>query len=426
MSQEKNLPFPAFNYTLALYQQSTNISSHGAKTSIGPAPTEESSLLRAQSDIEAIRAWLAQYLTSSHTFNSYRKEAERLLLWMQDQGIQHLADLKQEDFLRYQYFLSNPQPSHQWIMPRGSRLSRKHPQWRPFAGPLSQSSIQQALTVLNSMLQWLVKAQYLNANPLSLVRYQRSQNKVQETIKRYIPQHLWQEVLTSINALPKHTAYEKAQYHRYRWLFSLLYVTGLRVSELCQHTMADFYAHHDRYGQPRWWLKVLGKGKKLRDIPITTELIKELSLYRGSLGLPPTPLADETIPLLLPLNIATQLMEDKNAGVKEVLLQSGNKAIRPLTRATIHRIVKNICQQTAIRLRSKGEKYQREAALLEQASPHWIRHTAGTHMVENQIDILHIRDTLGHSSLQTTNRYLHTAELERHEHTEDKHSIGWS
>lgn len=406
-------------HTLALYGPQNDSAAERA-----PAP---SSLLSASNDIEAVRAWLGQYIDSPNTFNSYRKEAERLLLWLQYQGYESLQQLKQEDFLHYRYFLVQPEPANLWIMPRGARHPRTHPQWRPFSGPLAASSIHQALTILNSLMGWLQQAGYLENNPLALIRNPSPASSADHS-RRYFPRQIWQEILRTIQTLPRESARQQAHYHRYRWLFSLLYGTGLRVSELCAHHMGDFYQRFDGHGHTQWWLSIEGKGKRQRNIPITTELMAECQSYRSSLGLAPTPQPYENTPLLLPLFFqatATDSTKTRSA--------STNQVLQPLSRATVHRLVKNICQKTAQRLKKqsadtdKGQRseYEHAIQLLEQASPHWLRHTAGTHMVENDVALLHVRDTLGHSSLTTTNRYLHTADKARHEHTEKRHQIGW-
>lgn len=421
MSQNHPPKSHSFELTFPLYDIATARSEYTAGNPLETHSTPKGSLLSADNDLAAVQAWLAQYLSNTNTFNSYRKEAERLLLWMQTQGVSSLANLKQEHFLLYRYFLADPQPAEQWLMPSGSRLARRNLKWRPFVGPLSASSIHQSLTILNSLMQWLVMAQYLQANPLALLRHHRRQKNsiAQQAVKRYIPAHLWREVLMTINQLPMDTARQKSQYHRIRWVFSLFYATGLRVSEVCEHTMGDFYSHYEPDGQIRWWLYIKGKGNKERSIPVTTELMSELGHYRKKLGLSPTPLPQEKIPLVLALNAASQLEGSDNNRYQKLA------EAKPLTRASIHRLVKDVCQRTADRLRALGAHHENDARLLEQASPHWLRHTAGTHMVEGKVDILHVRDTLGHSSLQTTNRYLHTAERERHQHTEQKHHIGW-
>src|SRR5690625_7461814 len=102
------------------------------------------------------------------------------------------------------------------------------------------------MNILIILMQFLLAARYLNSNPLSLLRQPwGQQTSTQGTVKRYIPQHLWQQILITIDQLPRDTSRKKDEYHRFRRLFSLFYATGLRVSELCTHTMRDFRSDFD-------------------------------------------------------------------------------------------------------------------------------------------------------------------------------------
>lgn len=74
--------------------------------------------IAAQNDIDAIKAWLVRFVDTKTTFDNYRKEAERLLLWSTVQLHKPLSSLTHEDLLAYQYFLADPQPAARWIMPR--------------------------------------------------------------------------------------------------------------------------------------------------------------------------------------------------------------------------------------------------------------------------------------------------------------------
>lgn len=361
-----------------------------------------STLLQANNDLDAIKAWLAQYLNSPNTFNSYRKESERLLLWANLEVGKAISSLTHEDILRYQYFLQDPQPAERWILKNGSKVARAHSDWRPFVGPLSASSTRQALTVLNSLFTWLVSAGYLAANPLAVLRGARIAPP--KRMQRYLDMDLWEQVKSCIAQLPQESDRDLEHYYRYRWLFSLLYLCGLRVSELGQNRMGSLFSRRDRHGAMRWWMDITGKGQKTRTVPVTSELMEELAVYRKFKGLSPLPLADEDLPLILPI---------------------GSIQRKPMTRAAIHLIVKRIFTDTAARLRAQGPEFETEAQHIEQASTHWMRHTAGTHMLEQDMDLLHVRDTLGHDSLNTTNRYLHTADDARHDATEDKHKIKW-
>ena len=67
-----------------------------------------------------------------------------------------------------------------------------------------------------------------------------------------------------------------------------------------------------------------------------------------------------------------------------------------------------------------------QAALLASASAHWLRHTAGSHMTDQQVDLRYVRDNFGHQSISTTSGYLHSEEDARHEATQARHRIGWA
>lgn len=140
--------------------------------------------IAAQNDIDAIKAWLARFIDTKTTFDNYRKEAERLLLWSTVQLQKPLSSLTHEDLLAYQHFLADPQPPARWVMRDGRKFGRPHPDWRPFAGPLSPSSQRQAIIILNTLFSWLVNAGYLASNPLSLSR-QRTR-KAKPRVTRYL------------------------------------------------------------------------------------------------------------------------------------------------------------------------------------------------------------------------------------------------
>lgn len=98
---------------------------------------------------------------------------------------------------------------------------------------------------------------------------------------------------------------------------------------------------------------------------------------------------------------------------------------RPMTRGAVHLIVKQVFTHTAERLRLRGPEGEALAKHVAQASAHWLRHTAGFHMVNGDIDLRHVRDNLGHASLTTTSTYLHSADDARHRDTENGHKIDW-
>jgi site-specific recombinase XerD len=77
------------------------------------------------------------------------------------------------------------------------------------------------------------------------------------------------------------------------------------------------------------------------------------------------------------------------------------------------------------RLREHDRSSAAYADLLEKASAHWLRHSAGSHMADQQVDLRLVRDNLGHASLTTTSLYLHVDDDRRHRETDEKHRIDW-
>ncbi len=357
--------------------------------------------IAADNDIDALKAWLARFADTPTTFASYRKEAERLLLWSVIECGKPLSSLTHEDLLVYQGFLTDPKPAERWIMAGRRKPARGDPAWKPFAGPLSAASQRQSMVILNTLFSWLVTAGYLAGSPLALSR-QRARH-AKPRITRYLAPELWAEVKATVETMGRDTDRERAHYSRVRWLFSLLYLCGLRISEVVENVQGSFFCRRDSHGDERWWLEITGKGQKTRLVPATHELMGELARYRQEFGLVAFPRPGETTPLVLPLN--------------------GEP--RALTRAALHHVVKAVFHQAADRLRSRGEEFATRADHVAQASAHWLRHTAGSAMADGQLDLRFVRDNLGHASLTTTSVYLHAEEDERHAQTERRHRLGW-
>jgi site-specific recombinase XerD len=363
--------------------------------------TEGKAQIAADDDVHAIQAWLQRFADQKTTFENYRKEALRLLLWATIELRKPVSSLTHEDFAQYEKFIADPQPRERWVSEGGRKYPRTDPRWRPFYGPLSAASQRQAKIILNVMFSWLVEAGYLSGNPLALSR--KRARRIKPRIVRYLDPGLWQEVKAYIQEMPRGGPRERMHSLRNRWLVTLFYLGGLRISEVAENTMGCFFSRRSRDGKEQWWLEILGKGEKTRLIPATEEMRQELVVYRCASGLSEYPAAGEETPLVLPLG----------------------KSRKPLTRAALHIIVKQIFKGAAERLRLRGEENSSRADELEKASAHWFRHTAASSMVDEGIDIRQVRDNLGHASLTTTSLYLHDEDDRRHSDTEQKHRINW-
>jgi len=357
--------------------------------------------ITADNDVDAVKAWLARAADKKTTLDTYRKEAERLLLWCAIECGKPLSSITHEDWLQYKAFLKQPAPAARWVSAEGRKYPRAHPDWRPFAGPLSASSQRQTAVILNALFSWLVNAGYLAGNPLSLSRHRKPRGAPR--ITRYLDDDIWAAVKETIEAMPRDTLKRQERYRRDRWLFSVLYLCGLRISELIGTPMGALFGERDRDGVQRWWLEVLGKGDKVRIVPATSELMAELRTYRNGYGLPPSPYPGDLTPLLLPLGGAP----------------------RAMSRGGVHVIIKSVFESTANRLHEHGDAFAGLGERVMQASAHWLRHTAGSHMANKDVDLRHVRDNLGHESIATSSGYLHSADHVRHAETEAKHKIGW-
>ncbi|MCG5078618.1 tyrosine-type recombinase/integrase [Paraburkholderia tagetis] len=365
-----------------------------------------SSQLAADNDLDALRAWLSNYADTQTTFDNYRKEAERLLLWAVVQLGKPLSSLTHEDLLLYKVFLADPQPAGRWVSlrddgTRGGKYPRGDERWRPFNGPLAPASQRQALIILNAMFTWLVNAGYLRGNPMALLRQRAKRSAPRVT--RYLSGSLWDEVKVWVEQLPQETEAGRKYYARCRWLTTLFYLQGMRISEVAGGKMGDFFRRLGADGQDQWWLETAGKGGKARIVPASPELMAELWRYRTANGLPALPTRAEEIPLILPFK----------------------GAARCLSRSAVHDAIKGIFGGVAAWLRGKGTEFADRADELDRASAHWLRHTAGSHQADGGVDLRTIRDNLGHVSLNTTSLYLHAEDDARHRETATRHRMNW-
>jgi site-specific recombinase XerD len=167
--------------------------------------------------------------------------------------------------------------------------------------------------------------------------------------------------------------------------------------------MGAFFCRPDPDGKPRWWLEVLGKGDTTRLVPATSELMAELARYRLECGLTALPSLGEETPLVLPIG----------------------QVRKPLTRAALHLIVKNVFRMAATELGTRGAQFAERAQRLAKASAHWLRYTAELDMANQDMDLRDICDNLGRESITATSPYGHIRDDQRHKETEAKHRIGW-
>jgi integrase/recombinase XerC len=190
-----------------------------------------------------------------------RKELERFALWQLFEQKSFL-DVNSVTADRYRSFLANPQPFSTWVgsppQPR-NKDGRLNPAWRPFAGPLSPSSVKQACSILYGFFRYLTENGIIQKNPFS-TRRGRGPNKPSET----------GAVEVGIVVA-----------------FVLAHHTGATANELVTARMGDFF--RDDIG---WWLRLSGNSKG-RTIPLSQEFLEVLQRYRIALGLARFPAPSE-------------------------------------------------------------------------------------------------------------------------------------
>ncbi len=345
--------------------------------------------IAANDDVAAIGLWLAEYHDSPHTFRSYRKEAERLLLWATQIRGKPVSSLTREDVIAYEAFLA--QPPATWC---DAGLARRGEHRRLLVGPLAERSRRQALGILAGLFNYLVRAGYLAGSPFVLQR-QRARRGTRRTIERYLDRAIWEEVLRVVDDWPQDSMRERQRYERARWVLRFLYETALRAAEAAAANENDF--------QPirgRWWLHTVGKGGVEGTVPLSDGLMDDFARYRRFHGLPALPSGDSNIPAILGI--------------------AGRSS--PLTPTAVYQIVKDTFRRVAETLQQQDEV---KATRVRRASTHWLRHTAATHQAEDGTPIHHIQQNLRHSSIGTTSIYVHAEEDARHAST-TKTRIGTS
>ncbi|WP_089709856.1 tyrosine-type recombinase/integrase [Halomonas daqiaonensis] len=351
--------------------------------------------ISASTDAEALAQWLDEYRASPRTQRAYRREAQRLMLWLVEQG-RGLDELRREDLDRFEAFLADPRPAERWI---GPVRPRNDPRWRPFRGPLSPASRRQSLVILQGMFAWLVEAGWVSHNPFRLMRDKRRRlDNRQGSIERYLERPLWDWLWDWLNRPAEQGTSPRRRYEltRRRLVFGFAYLLAPRISEISAARMNDFQRR-----EGRWWWSVVGKGDKMARIPVPPDMMELLGEWRGALGLSTEPLPDDASPLLRTLDGRRGLGDNR-----------------------LYRLVRDGFREAAEALaREAGDNARAEVQRLRQATPHWLRHTALTHQAQAGVELRYLAATARHSRLDTTARYLHAEDEEWHRQ-QARHGLG--
>jgi site-specific recombinase XerD len=338
--------------------------------------------LDADNDYAAVQAWLSLH-ESPATQRTYRKEAERLILWAIVERGRALSSLTTEDAIAYRAFLRRPAPHERWIGPIRPRTSHE---WRPFTGALSARSAAHALSVLGAMFRWLVEQRYVLANPFAGVKVRGGARGVALDASHAFTEGEWQLVRTLADGLEYSRGWAVPAAQRLRFVLDFSYATGLRAGELVSATLRQV----ETAERGEHWLRLIGKGHKVGKVALPPLAWEALSRHLSERGLP---IASSRWQPDMPL-IGT-LDDEGTAGISAVRLWG-------VMRRFFHAAAKAIERDHPVL-----------ADKLRCASPHWMRHTHATHALARGAELTTVRDNLRHASVSTTSIYLHSDEVKR-------------
>ena len=341
----------------------------------------------------------------SNTQRAYRKEAERFLLWAITHKGKALSSMSNEDCIEYRDFLADPQPRGRWCGDRGRE--RWSPLWRPFEGPLSSSAQRHAVTILKNLYGFLVDQNYLMGNPWSAVGVPRTSGpKVNAGRSFSLAQ--WEFIEGQLNMLPVTSANQRLTFGLH-----LLYATGLRLSEVVAATVDDLQwveyppDASDDASMQGWLLRVVGKGRKEREVPVPIDVVGELARYLVSrrLDADPEDIGNQGAFLL---GKASDAAQRAPAGL------STRQAVDPrqgIAATTFYDQIKGFFADCACVLQGQGDA--KGAERFQKASTHWMRHSHASHAIAGGMPIEIAQQNLGHASLATTTVYVTTEKRRR-------------
>jgi integrase/recombinase XerC len=215
----------------------------------------------------------------------------------------------------------------------------------------SKATIARKLATLRSFYKFLVKIHRLASNPLMAVRTPKQDKKLPRFLE-------YQEVKRLLETPP----IDNWLGARDRAILETLYSTGIRVSELVALNMDDI----DFLGEV---VHIRGKGKKERIAPISSSALQVIQHY---------------------IEFRNKRAQSNSNFDSKVLFV--NKHGRRLSTRSVRR---------------KMDKYLKIAGLDPSISPHTLRHSFATHMLNNGADLRSVQELLGHQSLSTTQVYTH-------------------
>lgn len=254
---------------------------------------------------------------SDNTYRSYQKDLEQFVLFCESKDKAEINSISEKIVRKF-------------VMELNERK-------------LNKTSISRKLSAIRSLFNYAIKHDLIEINPIVSISNPKTTRTLPEIVNVDTLDEITKDNQTNVllNAVVE-----------------LLYSCALRVSELCIINLKDI--DFDNY-----IVRVLGKGSKVRIVPVGKESLVVLKRY---------------------LDTRTDLSYNS-----PVFVTPKNKRIYP---RYVHRLI-NACLSQYTDLKKK--------------SPHILRHSAATHMLDNGADLLAVKEILGHENLSTTQIYTHVS-----------------
>lgn len=348
---------------------------------------------------------------SVHTYDRFRNEVERFLLWSILEKQSLIDGLKKSDILEYADFCWKPPVN--WIGTfNQERFSLKNGLWQSneFWCPYkiqapksqtnkimdkkkyrpSQQTLTSSFTAITVFYNYLMGEELCYGNPAQIAKKDCKHFIIDAQVKeiRRLTSNQWQYVLDTAVSM----ANENVNFERNLFVIAALKTLFLRISELSEReSWSPMMSHFWQDEDENWWLKVFGKGRKLRDTTVPPDFIPFLERYRLTRDLSCLPSGNE------------------NSVLVEKIRGQGGMSARHL-----RRLVQDTFDHAYVKMKHfEGEK---KALKLKEASTHWLRHTGASMEIERGRALKDLSEDLGHASMATTDTvYVQTENKKRAE-----------
>ena len=263
---------------------------------------------------------------------------------------EHTVDAYNQDLLEFLDFLKSQQRRKSVLLHKADRLAVRQFLTKCVRENASRATVRRKIAALRSFFRYLLTRQIIKTNPAEGIDIPRMEKR--------LPSIMAEEDLGILFDKPPEPTYRAV---RDRAILELFYSTGIRLSELVGMDLSSI----------RWKenvIHVMGKGRKGRILPLGKKVQHAIKQY---------------------LPYRNERLEELNTSTEAVFLSRiGNRIPRRTVQRIVERELQKICQATSL-------------------SPHLLRHSFATHMLDHGADLSAVKELLGHQNLATTQIYTH-------------------